>query len=543
MDVKSESKENENIKSQGPNSMKIAVIGMACNFPLAASKDEFWENLKSGRDCITEVKKSRWDKDKYFSPDYEKGKTYCKWGGFIDDIEYFDAKYFNIDEELATHIDPIARRFMEVSVQTFRDAGYEKDEIWGKKIGVFAGTRSGNYSSKISQPIKSTIIGTGQNFIAAHISHFFNLKGPNMVVDTACSSSLVSIHLACQSLINGESDMVLAGGADILLDERTYIVLSESGAISPDGKCHTFDERANGFVPGEGCGIVLLKPLKKAEEDGDNIYAVIEASAVNNDGHTMGITTPNPVAQETVIKEALEKAGVNASTVSYIEAHGTGTMIGDPIELKALTNVFREYTQEKGFCAIGSVKTNLGHLLSAAGVASFIKVVLSIINRQIPPTLNCKKPNPRFKFDQSPFYPNISLVEWKKLAGTRRAGISSFGFGGTNAHIILAEYERKDRQKKSRSPLPPIVFNRKRYWVDSGLKPIETENTGVSSSNQFIANITNTNKNLLLNDIPTVKQERILKIIDESDEFIENNQPDADNRKRILEIVDETDRD
>lgn len=476
------------------NGMKIAVIGMACNFPLASTTDEYWENLKSGRDCITIVKKSRWDADKYFSPVYQKGKTYSKWGGFIDDIEMFDPKYFNLDEELAPHMDPLVRQFMEVSVQALRDAGYEKEEVWGKKVGVFAGSRTGNFSGKIPEPIKSTIIGTGQNFIAAHVSHFFNFKGPGMVVDTACSSSLVSIHLACQSLMMGESEMALAGGVDILLDEKTYIVLSESGALSPDGKCHTFDEKANGFVPGEGCGVVVLKPLDRALADGDRIYAVIESSAVNNDGHTMGITTPNPAAQEEVIREALNKAGISAASIGYVEAHGTGTMIGDPIELKALTNVFKQYTEEKGFCAIGSVKTNIGHLLSAAGIASFIKVVLSIVNKQIPPTLNCERPNPRFKFEQSPFFPNTSLIDWQSREGIRRSGISSFGFGGTNAHVIVSEYTGKDRIKERRHPLPPVVFNRKRYWIDSG-NPIESDNYGG----------------------PSEKPGRILEIIDETE--------------------------
>ncbi len=547
LSVKNESQETKNstIKFLNQKNMKVAVIGMACNLPLAASKDVFWENLKAGRDCITEVKKSRWNPDKYFSPVHKKGMTYSKWGGFIEDIEYFDPGYFHLDEELAPHIDPLVRQFMEVGVQTFRDAGYEKEDVWGKKIGVFAGSRSGEYSGKIPEPVKSTIIGTGQNFIAAHISHFYNLKGPNMVVDTACSSSLVSIHLACQSLITGESEMALAGGVDILLDEKTYIVLSESGAISPDGKCHTFDEKANGFVPGEGCGIVLLKPLEKAVADGDNIYAVIEASAVNNDGHTMGITTPNPAAQEAVIKEALEKGGINASTVGYIEAHGTGTMIGDPIELKALTNVFRQYTPDKMFCAIGSVKTNLGHLLSAAGIASFIKVVLSMVNKQIPPTLNCEKPNPRFNFDQSPFYPNTSLTEWKPIEGIRRAGISSFGFGGTNAHIILAEYGGKDQSTKRRNSLSPVAFNRKRYWIDGAQGQWNSYNQGLWNMNCDMAGLTdkkyesNQQNNF---DYTIAKSDYSIQIMDETDDVlvgrVSGEFPMDANGK--LAIVDET---
>ncbi len=230
-----------------------------------------------------------------------------------------------------------------------------------------------------------------------------------------------------------ESDMAIAGGVDILLDQKPYVMLSEARALSPEGKCHTFDEKADGFVPGEGCGAVLLKRLDDALAEGDRIYAVIDSSAVNNDGQTMGMTTPNPKAQSAVIKSP-EKGGIDADTLSYVETHGTGTMIGDPIELKALTEVFREVTEERQFCGVGDVKTNFGHLMSAAGIASIIKVALSIKNQMLPPTLHCKTPNPRFKFDQSPFFPNTSLKEWRPRKGVLRAGISSFGFGA-RTHI------------------------------------------------------------------------------------------------------------
>ncbi len=287
-----------------------------------------------------------------------------------------------------------------------------------------------------------------------------------MVSDTACSSSLVSIHLACQSIKNGDSEMALAGGADLLLDEIPYLMLTEGGALSPDGQCFTFDERANGFVPGEGFGAVLLKPLEKAKADGDRIYGIIEASAINNDGATMGITTPNPKLQEQVIQDAFEKADITPGSVSYVETHGTGTMIGDPIELQALTKVFRRDTNKTQFCGVGSVKTNIGHLLSAAGAASFIKVILSIWHKEIPPTLNCETPNPRFEFEKSPFYPNTELRSWKD--GKRRAGISAFGFGGTNAHLLVSGLD--DSYHSVRTPLPPAEFVRKEYWPDSNRK-------------------------------------------------------------------------
>ncbi len=452
---------------------KIAVIGIGCHFPGAYGKEAFWENLSQGKSSIIEIPESRWSIDSFYSPQKQQGKSISKWGGFIENIELFDPAYFDIKEGVAAQIDPLIRQFLEISVQTIRDSGYDKKALANKRVGVFVGSRLGNYAQRIRESLSDTIIGTGQNFIAALVSQCFNFKGPNLVVDSACSSSLVSIHLACQSLISGESEYALAGGVDILLDESPYTNLSQGKALSPDGKCHTFDEKANGFVPGEGCGAVFLKTLERAISDGDHIYAVIDSTATNNDGQTMGFTTPNPEAQIEVIQEAINKAGISPDEISYIEAHGTGTMIGDPIELRALTKVFRKSTELKEFCAIGSVKTNLGHLLSAAGIASFIKTVLSIHHKQIPPTLNCTNPNPRFDFPGSPFYPNKELSEWISPRGIRKAGISSFGFGGTNAHILVSEYDHQTFGdfEVIKKPLPPVTFHRKRYWLEKNNAP------------------------------------------------------------------------
>lgn len=453
---------------------QFAIIGMACHFPGAKDKHAYWSNLVRGISSIREVPKSRWNADQLYAPEYEKGKSSSKWGGFIDGIEEWDPLYFKFSEEDAPYIDPLMRQFLEISVETISDAGYTKEELSGRKVGVFVGSRTGSFASLLPDLTRNSILGIGQNFIAAHASHFFNWKGPNLVVDTACSSSLVSLHLACQSLRSGDSEIAIAGGVDILIDESQYLVLSEGKALSPDGKCHTFDEKANGFVPGEGCGAVMLKPLAQAQADGDCIYAVIESTAVNNDGHTMGVTTPNPEAQYQVIKEALRKNGISANTISYVEAHGTGTMIGDPIELKALSRVFREDTEDTQFCGVGAVKSNFGHLLSAAGIASVIKVALSLYHRQIPPTLNCDRPNPRFAFDRSPFYVNTSLREWKEREGGRRAGISAFGFGGTNAHVIVGELQGISGYEPKRKPLPPVSFERKRYWLIGDESEVET---------------------------------------------------------------------
>lgn len=446
---------------------RIAVIGLACQFPDAPDLGRFWENLCAGRCSIREVPRSRWDVGEFYSPRPEPGKSISKWGGFLDDIESFDPGAFNIAEDLAPHVDPLVRQFLETSLQAVRHAGYERAEWSGKRVGVFVGSRVANYAERIGKLHRSSIVGTGQNFIAAHLSDLFNLRGPSLVIDSACSSSLVALHLAAQSLVSGETDVAVAGGVDILLDELPYLNLSEGRALSPDGRCHTFDERANGFVPGEGCGVVVLKPLARAQADGDRIYAVLDGSAVNNDGHTMGITTPNPAAQREVIESALAAAGASAASVGYVEAHGTGTMIGDPIELKALTQVFRGATEACGVCGVGSVKTNLGHLLSAAGIASFIKVVLALRYGHLPPTLHCHTPNPRFEFAKSPFYPVTQGREWTRLAGggPRRAGISSFGFGGTNCHVIVSEAPAAAGAVR-RAPLAPLVYRRRRFWLE-----------------------------------------------------------------------------
>ncbi|EMB63323.1 beta-ketoacyl synthase [Streptococcus mutans SA38] len=451
------------------NSDKIAVIGMACDFPKAKNISEFWNNLNQGLDCITEVPKDRWSIERLFSTERKQGKTYSKWGGFIDGFEYFDADYFKVRSDEAQYLHPLCRLVLENSIQTLRDAGYRNEEVSGKKVGIFMGARMlENYASRNNKIVKTSVTGSAQNFIAAYLSQFLNVTGPSLVVDTACSSSLVSIYLACQSLITEESEMAIAGGVELLLDEKSFLLLSESQALSPDGKCHTFDEKANGFALGEGCGCVMLKRLDKAIQDKDHIYAVIEAATVNNDGNTMGLTTPNPKAQQAVILNAMEKANVSADSISMIEAHGTGTMIGDPIELRALTNAFKKHTSETQYCGIGSVKTNIGHLLSAAGVASFIKTVLCVYNKKMVPTLNCETPNPRLHFEESPFYPIKEVMNWKPRKGVCRAGISSLGFGGTNAHIIVSdeEVERINAENNIRTALLPQQFNKKRYWLE-----------------------------------------------------------------------------
>lgn len=444
----------------------IAVVGMACHFPEADNLALYWNNLANGRDSIKEVPPSRWNTKRYYREGgYQMGCSISQWGAFLEGIENFDPQYFGISEALASQMDPLARQWLEVSAEALADAGFERKSLWGQQVGVFVGTRVSNFSQKfgMDEMVKDVIVGTGQNFIGAHVSHFYNFKGPNMIIDAACASALTAIHQAVKSLQIGESKVALAGGVDILLDEEPYLKLSRAHVLSQDGRCKTFDESANGIGLGEGCGILVLKRLSDAINDGNKIYGVIEGTALNNDGNTMGITTPNPEAQRDLIQQAINVAGISPESISYIEAHGTGTLIGDPIELKALTEIFRRSSSQSQYCGVGSVKSNIGHLLSAAGAAGIIKILLSMVHRQLPPTLHCQKSNPRFNFSESPFYPVLERRNWSNEI--RRAGISAFGLGGHNAHIILSDTGIPKALRATLEPKSPLPkFYRKRYW-------------------------------------------------------------------------------
>jgi acyl transferase domain-containing protein len=447
---------------------KVAIIGVACHFPEAPSIQRYWSNLRAGRDSTRVVPSSRWDPALYYDPVPRKpGKTSCKRGAFLDEIELFDPGYFGISETLAEQTDPLQRQWLEVSMEALADAGFGRRDLWGRAVGVFAGAKAGNFYQKLAHRKKDTAVGTGQNFIAAHLAHFCNFHGPNLVVDTACASALTALHLACQSLAAGESELALAGGVDILLDHDCFVAMSAAQVLSPDGRCKTFSEDADGIGIGEGCGVLVLRPLHKALAEGNKIYAVIDSTAVNNDGHTMGITTPNPQMQRALIETALRKAQVDPRSITYCEAHGTGTLIGDPIELQALTEIFARGTASRQYCGVGSAKTNIGHLLNASGVAGLIKVLLSISHRELPPSLHCQTPNPRFRFAESPFYVVRSLQRWDGVDGVHRAGVSSFGFGGHNAHVIVSDQDVPQDRRADLSPRADMpVFNRRRFWPE-----------------------------------------------------------------------------
>ncbi|XLS29187.1 SDR family NAD(P)-dependent oxidoreductase [Flavobacteriaceae bacterium M23B6Z8] len=443
---------------------KIAIVGMSGRYPQAPNLEQYWENLKKGKNSVVEVPPSRWDVEKYYDPDPTKpGKVYSKWLGMLEDADRFDPLFFQISPAEAEAMDPQHRLFLEESYKAFEDAGYARNALSDKKCGVYMGIMSNDYSYLLSKDTSGNVNTTANSFAigAARISYFMNLKGPAIPFDTACSSSLVAIHTACQSLLNGEIDMALAGGVSLYLIPESYIGMCQAGMLSPEGQCKTFDDSANGFVPGEGAGTVVLKRLKDAERDNDHIYGVIIGSGINQDGKTNGITAPSVNSQIELERDIYSRYQIDPETISYIEAHGTGTKLGDPIELEALSTVFGEKTSRKNFCAIGSVKSNIGHTSGAAGVASLQKVLLCMQNKTLVPTLNVKKENNIFDFKKSPFYISRERKEWNNPSHIdsplRRAGISSFGFSGTNAHLVVEEYPQKKKESQNKAASEVII--------------------------------------------------------------------------------------
>jgi glutamate-1-semialdehyde-2,1-aminomutase len=418
----------------------IAIIGISCRFPGAKNKDAFWHLLREGVDAITEIPPERWDANASYAQDAETAVN-TRWGGFLEDLDQFDPQFFKISPREAVSIDPQQRLLLELAWEVLEDAGQKPERLAGTKTGVFMGINGFDYYTLLMDNPAHNIdayVGTGNtNCIAANrISYLFDFTGPSLGIDTACSSSLVAVHLACQSIWNGESSLALAGGVRIVLSPWIAASFSKAGFMAPDGRCKTFDSRANGYVRSEGAGVVLLKPLSQALVDGDPIYAAIRSSVVNQDGRSNGLTAPNPWAQETLLREAYLQAGISPHQVQYIEAHGTGTQLGDPIEMKALGKVLAEGRSPDNDCVVGSVKTNIGHLEAAAGIASLIKVALSLQNRQIPPSLHFQQPNPYIPFANLPLRVPSALEPWPEKDPTI-AGVSSFSFGGTNAHIVL----------------------------------------------------------------------------------------------------------
>ncbi|MEU6238486.1 type I polyketide synthase [Kitasatospora sp. NPDC047058] len=424
------------------------MIGLAGRFPLADDLDEFWRNLTAGRDCVTEIPADRWDHSRWYDADpAAPGRAHTRWGGFLRDVDRFDPVFFGISPRQAEVMDPQERLFLQTSWHALEDAGYRRADLSGRPVGVYVGVMYGEYQFHGAlDALRGGRPLTGSSFatIANRVSHALDLSGPSMALDTMCSSSLTAIHLACESLRRGESELALAGGVNVSVHPYKYAFLSQGRFLSSDGRCRAFGAGGDGYVPGEGVGAVLLKPYRKAVEDGDRIHGVILASAVNHGGRTNGYTVPSPRAQQRVITDAMARAGVTPEDIGYVEAHGTGTNLGDPIELTGLTNAYREAGAAPGTWPIGSVKSNVGHLESAAGMAGLAKVLLQFAHRTLVPSLHSAELNPNIDFARSPFRVQRELAAWPEGERPRRAGLSSFGAGGSNAHLVLEESPRPD---------------------------------------------------------------------------------------------------
>lgn len=456
-----------NFKNHSTTGLEIAIIGMSGRFPGAKNLDGFWNNLQNGVESIVSVTDEEL-RASGIGDDMLNDPNYIKAGGFLDDIEYFDASFFDYTSNEITMMDPQIRIFHECVWEALEDAGYDSQRYKGS-IGLYAGAAPNTYWENLSLLSKEDMLKeyfiislyNNRDFMSTRISYKLNLKGPSMTVSTACSTSLVAIHLACQSLLSGECNMAVAGGVAVYLPKKQGYFYQDGLIFSPNGHCRAFDAKAQGTILTSGVGAIVLKPLEDAIADGDHIRAVIKGSAINNDGHLkVGYAAPSPKGQAMVIRAAQQAAQVEAESISYVETHGTGTLLGDPIEIEALTLAFN--TDKKQFCRIGSLKPNVGHMYVVAGVASVIKAVLALENKKIPPSINFEVPNPKIDFDNSPFYVNTQLAEWKNESYPLRAGVSSFGIGGTNAHAILEQAPEIEKPGQERA-WKIVVFSAKTH--------------------------------------------------------------------------------
>lgn len=448
-------KPQQNVISNAPlkkDNRDIAIIGISGRFPMAEDMDAFWKNLCEGLDCVTEVPADRWHSEEYYEPKKGVlGKTNSKWGGFLKDAYCFDSLFFKMSPSEAEFTDPQIRVMLETAWHAMEDAGYTRKTLEKYRVGTYVGVMYALYHLVEARRKDAPVAGlTSFSMAANRISYFLNLHGPSIALDTMCSSSLTAMHLACQSIQSGEIDMAFAGGVNIVTHPRKYVQLSQNNFMSSDGKCRSFGADGDGYVPGEGAGCVVLKSLEAAERDHDHIYAVIKASVINAGGKAAGFTVPNMEAQANLIQSAIRESGIHPETIGYFEAHGTGTSLGDPIEINGMTKAYRAYTAEKQYCAIGSVKSNIGHLESAAGMASIAKVLLQMQHRMLVPSIHAETLNPKIDFAQTPFYVQRQKEEWHSVStlqdGTEttlplRAAVSAFGAGGSNAHMILENYE------------------------------------------------------------------------------------------------------
>ncbi|WP_410511158.1 type I polyketide synthase [Paenibacillus sp. BR2-3] len=444
------------LQSEASSAVKdgIAIIGISGRFPGASTPRELWRNLRDGVCSTGEIPGDRFDIHSLFDEDRKAfQKTYCKVAGLIDSVDEFDPLFFNISPKEAEIMDPQQRIFLEEAWKALEDAGYSDLSVQDTRCGVFVGCAPSDYTKHLDANrlgnTAEAFTGTSSSILAARISYFLNLKGPSISLDTACSSSLVAVHQACMSLWSEECDMALAGGIRLMFTPDSMVQSSQMEILSAEGVCRPFDNAADGTLLSEGVGIVVLKPLEKALQNRDHIYGVIRGTGVNQDGRTNGITAPSVNSQIQLEKAVYEKFRIDPADINYVEAHGTGTTLGDPIEVKALTESFREFTKASGYCALGSIKANIGHATMAAGVAGIIKVVLALKSRKIPPLIHYEQLNEKIRLDGSPFYINTDLIDWpENKKRSRMAAVSGFGFSGTNCHVVIEEYKGGDEYRQ-----------------------------------------------------------------------------------------------
>jgi acyl transferase domain-containing protein/enoyl-CoA hydratase/carnithine racemase/acyl carrier protein/NAD(P)-dependent dehydrogenase (short-subunit alcohol dehydrogenase family) len=519
----------------------VAIIGMAGQFPQASNLDQYWKNISNGKNCISEVPLSRWDIDEIFQAGEPlAGKTNSKWIGALDEYDKFDPLFFTISPTEAETMDPQQRLFLQSCWHSIENAGYNAKELSGTKCGVFVGCAAGDYNliSREQQISAQGFTGGATSILAARISYFLNLQGPCISIDTACSSSLVAIANGCESLNSASSDLVLAGGVYVMSRSDMLIKTSQSGMLSTDGRCFSFDQRANGFVAGEGVGVVFLKRLADAEKDNDIIQGVIRGWGINQDGKTNGITAPNAESQARLEQDVYDNFQIDPADLQLIEAHGTGTKLGDPIEIEGLKNAFKKYTDNQNYCALGSVKSNIGHCLTAAGIAGVIKLILAFKHKQLPPTINYEKLNQHISLENSPFYISEKLKIWNvQEHKVRQAAISSFGFSGTNAHMVLAEYKA-----------PNAINKQVANTSDNSLMAIplsaKTQGRLKQKALDLVVFLQNTKTDLDLNELAFTLQtgreameSRLVVIVSDIEELVEKLQLYVeDNSARITDL-------
>ncbi|MFJ6215669.1 SDR family NAD(P)-dependent oxidoreductase [Streptomyces sp. NPDC092296] len=445
-----------------PAGDEVAVIGLSARFPGADDVEALWRNLCAGTDSVGLIPPERWDVDDHFDPDrFAPRKTYSKWGAVLGDADRFDADFFGLSPREAQLMDPQHRLFLETAWHAMEDAGYPAERLRGRNVSVHVGASAGDYQNYLRDngvaPEGYTFTGTHAAVLASRLAYHLDLRGPSVTVDTSCSSSLLAIHLACEAIRSGQTELAFAGGVALLFTPELHVLASKAGMLSPTGRCRAFDQGADGFVPGEGVAVVVLKSLRRARADGDRILGVVRASGANQDGRSNGLTAPNMVAQRDLEVDVYRRFGIDPREIGYVECHGTGTRLGDPIEVEALTAAFRSFTADTGFCGLGSIKSNIGHALTAAGIAGFVKALLCLRHRELVPTLHVDQVNDHLELAGSPFYVSTAARPFPAPpGGVRMAAISSFGFSGTNVHLVLAEPPAGEPPAR-RAPSGPVL--------------------------------------------------------------------------------------